>query len=217
MDGLIDLYIYCLIELFMPVKQSDAARCFMERYGSHFPAGLHTLGGVLFRIVDAKNEGKVVTSNLIEKAAQKLQGQLSFGYFGGASGIAGSVSGEHSSSSGKTSAKDEKVDSTSYTYSFQAMGPSATDPATFSKLLTNNSTWALIDRGSHHAYIPVWELIRGLGKDFEEPAKVLEKTWIDDEEKYKKRSRRMEYKIVDIIMDDLKRLKDECIKKVCLM
>ena len=55
-------------------------------------------------------------------------------------------------------------------------------PAAFSKLLANNSTWALIDRGSKLAYIPIWELIRELDCDFQVAADILEKTWIKDEE-----------------------------------
>lgn len=44
------------------VKDEQSARLFMERYGSHFPAGLHTLGGVLFRIADAESESMMSTS-----------------------------------------------------------------------------------------------------------------------------------------------------------
>lgn len=195
--------------------KEEAARCFMERYGSHFPAGLHTLGGVLFRIVDAESHSTKATSKLTEMAAQRLQGQISVGFLGGAFGIGASISGEHSSSSGETRAKEEEAEDTSYTYSFQAMGPAATNPATFTKLLANNSTWALIDRGSHHAYIPVWELLRDLGKDFDEAAQVLEDTWREDEKKNKQKSLRVEYKITKIIQQDLERRRDQCINKVC--
>jgi hypothetical protein len=48
-------------------------------------------------------------------------------------------------------------------------------------LLANNSTWALIDRGSPNAYLPIWELIRDLGSDFEEAAGILERTWNSNE------------------------------------
>ncbi|KAL9970354.1 hypothetical protein ACROYT_G022711 [Oculina patagonica] len=198
------------------VKDRDptaAARHFMERYGSHLPAGLHTLGGVLFRIVDAESHSTKETTKLTEKAAQKLQGQISVGFLGGAFGIGASISAEHSSSSGKASAQEEEAEDTSYTYSFQAMGPAATNPATFTKLLANNSTWALIDRGSQNAYIPVWELIRDLGTDFEGAAKVLEETWGKDEEQNRLRSLRVGYKITKIIKDDLERLRDQFINK----
>jgi len=195
-------------------KQEEAARHFMERYGSHLPAGLHTLGGVLFRIVDAESSSAQKTSKLTEKAAQHLQGQISVGFLGGAFGIGASINSQHTESSGKVSAQEEEAEDTSYTYSFQAMGPAATSPATFTKLLANNSTWALIDRGSKNAYIPVWELMRELGRDFEEAAQVLENTWRKDEKENKQKSLRVGYKVTEIIKTELERLRDQCKEKV---
>ena len=195
-------------------KEEEAARHFMERYGSHLPAGLHTLGGVLFRIVDAESSGMQNTSKLTEKAAQHLQGQISVGFLGGAFGIGASINSQHTESSGKVSAREEEAVDTSYTYSFQVMGPAATNPATFTKLLANNSTWALIDRGSKNAYIPVWELMRELGSDFNEAAEVLESTWLKDEKENKQKSLRVGYKVTEIIKSELKRLRDQCKKKV---
>ena len=167
------------------VNDKKTARQFMQRYGSHYPAGLNTLGGVLFRIVDAESSSTQETSILTDKAAQQLQGQLSIGFLGGTFGIAASTTGEHSSSSGETKAVNNQGDDVSYTFSSQTMGPATTNPVLFSKLLSNNSTWALIDRGSQNAFIPLWELLRDLGSDFDAVADVLEKTWIDDEIKKK--------------------------------
>lgn len=197
-------------------KREEAARHFMERYGSHLPAGLHTLGGVLFRIVDAESSSQQKTSKLTEKAAQHLQGQISVGFLGGAFGIGASINSQHTESSGKVSAHQEEAEDTSYTYSFQAMGPAATSPATFTKLLANNSTWALIDRGSRNAYIPVWELMRELGSDFEGAAQVLENTWLKDEKENKQKSLRVGYKVTEIIKTELKkkRLEDQCKEEV---
>ena len=169
------------------VKDKESARQFMRRYGSHYPAGLNTLGGVLFRIVDAVSLSTKKTSALTEKAAQQLQGQISVGFLGGMFGIGASVQAEKSSSKGETNAYEKQEDDVSYTFSSQAMGPSTTNPATFSKLLANNSTWALIDRGSHDAYLPLWELLRDLGDNFEEAANILEKTWREDETEIKKK------------------------------
>ena len=167
------------------VSDKKTARQFMQRYGSHYPAGLNTLGGVLFRIVDAESSSTQETSILTDKAEQELQGQLSIGFLGGTFGIGASTTGEHSSSSGETKAVNNQGDDVSYTFSSQTMGPATTNPVLFSKLLSNNSTWALIDRGSQHAFIPMWELLRDLGSDFDTAADVLEKTWNDDEIKKK--------------------------------
>ena len=196
-------------------NKQEAARSFMKRYGSHFPAGLHTLGGVLFRTVDARSHSDQESSKLTEKAAQQLQGQISVGFLGGAFGIGASISGDHSSSSGKASAQQEEEDQVSYTYSFQSMGPASTNPAMFSKLLANNSTWALIDRGSPNAYIPVWELIRDLGSDYEDVAEVLKQTWRDDEQKNRIKVLKVEYKVTEIIRENLEERRKEFLKKVC--
>jgi hypothetical protein len=163
------------------VKDANNARLFMQRYGSHYPAGLHTLGGVLFRIVDAESKTTESTSVLTEKAVTQLQGQISVGFLGGFYGIGASIKGEHSSSSGRQEGEGEKTDDASYTFSSHAMGPATTNPVAFNKLLTNNSTWALIDRGSPNAYLPIWELFRDLGSEYKEAANILEKTWREDE------------------------------------
>ena len=197
---------------------SAAARRFMNRYGSHFPAGLHSLGGVLFRIVDAESSAEIETSVFTEKAAKELQGQISVGFLGGAFGIGASISGRHSNTSGELQAGEEKAEAISYRYSFQAMGPAATNPTTFTKLLANNSTWALIDRGSPLAYIPVWELLTDLGDPaFDKAAGVLEDTWKEDESKKSKKIARAEFKISEIIRGELETLANSYIDKVCLV
>lgn len=199
------------------MKASDpsaAARRFMNRYGSHFPAGLHSLGGVLFRIVDAESSAEIETSVFTEKAAKELQGQISVGFLGGAFGIGASISGGHSNTSGELQAEEKKAEAASYRYSFQAMGPAATNPTTFTKLLANNSTWALIDRGSPLAYIPVWELLTDLGDPaFNMAAGVLEETWKKDELKKSKKIARAEFKISEIIREELETLANSYINK----
>ena len=197
---------------------SEAARRFMNRYGSHFPAGLHSLGGVLFRIVDAESSAEIETSVFTEKAAKELQGQISVGFLGGAFGIGASISGGHSNTSGELQAEEKKAEAASYRYSFQAMGPSATNPTTFTKLLANNSTWALIDRGSPLAYIPVWELLTDLGDPaFNKAAVFLEETWKGDELKESKKIARAESKISEIIREELETLANSYINEVCLV
>ena len=199
-------------------KSQELAQRFLDRYGSHMPAGLHTLGGILFRIVDAQSEEETSTYDLTEKAAQQLQGQLSFGFLGGAFGVKTGVSGEHSSSEEERNAEDDKKEKYSYTFTSQAMGPAATDPATFSRLLGNNSTWAVIDRGSPEAYIPVWEMINDLGSEFEEAANLLEMLWRQREMKLKKKDRKLGKELRNIVVDDVVSFKNESLqvfKQVC--
>ena len=199
----------------------DSARIFMDRYGSHFPAGVQTLGGVFFSIADAESKSTTDTFKLTEAAVDHLNAQVSFGFLGGAFGIGAGVTGELTIGSGKTDEKQETSDSVRLTYSVRSMGPPATNPSTFHKLLSYNSTWALIDRGSFEGYIPVWELIRDLGKEFEGAASVLKETWCTDEEARKveweaQQERQAKEKLMKEARDDLLNIKKEHLNRVRL-
>ena len=202
-------------------KRKARARRFMEMFGSHVPAGVQTLGGVFFSIADAESEGVQKTTTLTKAATEKLQTQMSFGFLGGAFGIGGSVKAEHQESTGKTQGEQEDQKKTSYTYTVHAMGPAATNPVVFQKLLSYNSTWALIDRGPHEAYIPIWELLRNLGGSYEDAAQVLEATWDEEEEKKKEVSKELKKfydkrrKKEDVRME-LQELSREYQERVCI-
>lgn len=202
-------------------KRKARARRFMEMFGSHVPAGVQTLGGVFFSIADAESEGVQKTTTLTEAATEKLQTQMSFGFLGGAFGIGGSVKAEHQGSTGETQAEQEDQKKTSYTYSVHALGPAATNPVVFQKLLAYNSTWALIDRGPHEAYIPIWELLRNLGGSYEDAAQVLEATWDEEEETKKEVSKQLK-KIYDKrrkkedVRMELQELSKEYQERVCI-
>lgn len=194
---------------------------FMEMFGSHVPAGVQTLGGVFFSIADAESEGVQKTTTLTKAATEKLQTQMSFGFLGGAFGIGGSVKAEHQGSTGETQAEQEDQKKTSYTYTVHAMGPAATNPVVFQKLLSYNSTWALIDRGPHEAYIPIWELLRNLGGSYDDAAQVLKATWDEEEEKKKEVSKELKKfydkrrKKEDVRME-LQELSKEYQERVCI-
>lgn len=202
-------------------KRKARARRFMEMFGSHVPAGVQTLGGVFFSIADAESEGVQKTTTLTKAATEKLQTQMSFGFLGGAFGIGGSVKAEHQESTGETQGEQEDQKKTSYTYTVHAMGPAATNPVVFQKLLSYNSTWALIDRGPHEAYIPIWELLRNLGGSYEDAAQVLEVTWDEEEEKKKEVSKELKKfydkrrKKEDVRME-LQELSKEYQERVCI-
>ena len=202
-------------------KRKARARRFMEMFGSHVPAGVQTLGGVFFSIADAESEGVQKTTTLTKAATEKLQTQMSFGFLGGAFGIGGSVKAEHQESTGETQGEQEDQKKTSYTYTVHAMGPAATNPVVFQKLLSYNSTWALIDRGPHEAYIPIWELLRNLGGSYEDAAQVLEATWDEEEEKKKEVSKELKKfydkrrKKEDVRME-LQELSKEYQERVCI-
>ena len=165
--------------------REKSARLFLERYGSHFPAGVQTLGGVFFSIADAESTSETGTLTLTEAAVKHLKAQIAVGFLGGGFGIGGSATGEYTSTEGRSTGSHSESNTESFTYSVKSMGPPATNPATFHKLLSYNSTWALIDRGSFQGYIPVWEMLRELGSEYEVVANVLEETWRCDENKRK--------------------------------
>lgn len=167
------------------VNDDDALR-FMEMFGSHIPAGAQTLGGVLFNVADVESEETQTVTTLTNAATRKLQGQLSGGFIGGAGGIGGSLKGEHQWNSGRKEAEQEEDKKNTYSLTVHSIGPAATNPIIFEKMLAYNSTWALIDRGPHQAYIPVWEVLTDLGTDYVEAAEVLQRTWRKGESKLEK-------------------------------
>jgi predicted nucleic acid-binding Zn ribbon protein len=162
----------------------------LDRYGSHVPGGVNTLGGIFFSIADAESESAMSTTKFTEAAVEKLKSQISFGFLGGGFGIGGSVKAEHGKKTGSAKESQSQTETTSYTYTVKAIGPPATNPATFNKLLSYNSTWAIIDRGTQEGYIPVWELIRDLGSDFQSSADILEQTWSEVENEKKENCER---------------------------
>lgn len=163
------------------IEIEESARLFLKRYGSHYPGGIQTLGGVFFSIADAESKSTKDTFQLTKAAVDHLNSQINAGFLGGAFGIGGSVTAEHTESQGQTRGRQASSDSDSFTYSVRSIGPQATNPATFHKLLSYNSTWALIDRGESQSYIPVWEILGSLGGEYKEVAAVLEATWKKDE------------------------------------
>lgn len=161
-------------------QRAECARDFLNRYGSHYPEGVQTLGGVLFIIADAESKSSTDKRMLIEAAVKHLNAQISAGFLSGAFGIGGGVTGEHALEEGRVIVSHRESSAESFTCSMKSMGPQA-NPATFNKSLSYSSNWALIDRGSPQAYTPVWELIRNLGGEFMEAARILEDTWHKDE------------------------------------
>lgn len=163
------------------IENEESARSFLKRYGSHYPGGIQTLGGVFFSIADAESKNTKDTFRLTKAAVDHLNSQINAGFLGGAFGIGANVTAEHTESQGQTRGCQASSDSDSFTYSVRSVGPQATNPATFHKLLSYNSTWALIDRGESQSYIPVWELLERLGGEYKEIAAVLKATWMKDE------------------------------------
>ena len=133
----------------------ESALLFLRRYVSHYPGGVQTLGGVFFSIADAESKSTKDTFQLTEAAVDHLNKQISAGFLGGAFGIGVSGTTEHTRSQGQTRGRQSRSDSDSFTYSVKSIGPQATNPATFHKLLSYNSTWGLIDRGESRNYISI--------------------------------------------------------------
>ena len=157
----------------------QSARTFMERYGSHFPAGLHTLGGVFFNIADAESKS---TTDIFKPTDIFKLTEAAVAFLGGALRIGASGTEEHANSEENIEETFTAIQNERFSHSVRSIGPLATNPATFQKLLSYSSTWALIDRGPVTSYIPIWELIEDLGSEFREAATALKETWHKDED-----------------------------------
>ena len=157
---------------------NDAARDFLKRYGSHFPTGTQTLGGIFFTIADVESLSNMDEVTLQTAAKNHLEGQMSLRFLSDTFGIGGNVVSSKSVKVKHTEENNEMC----FSYSKASMGPPA-NPATFHKLLSYNSNWALIDRGDNIK--PVWELVKDLGGVFEEAAQILKNTWNSAENKRK--------------------------------
>ena len=157
----------------------QSARTFMERYGSHFPAGLHTLGGVFFNIADAESKS---TTDIFKPTDTFKLTEAAVAFLGGALRIGASGTEEHANSEENIEETFTAIQNEKFSHSVRSIGPLATNPATFQKLLSYSSTWALIDRGPVTSYIPIWELIEDLGSEFREAATALKETWHKDED-----------------------------------
>lgn len=193
----------------LSISSEDAARNFLSRYGSHYPEGVQTLGGVFFSVVDAESEGTTNTTELQKAAVDSLKSEMA-GLLTGAFGVqfrAGFVRNKRDEENKKI-VKESSV--AKLTHSMESIGPQTHNPETFNEHLSYSSNWALIDRGNCKSYRPVWELIaRNSGEKFVKAAQVLKKTWEEDEMKRKKefnvrRNERDKLKT----KKDLKRIKD---------
>ena len=184
--------------------QEENARGFLRRYGSHFPLGNQTLGGIFFTIADVETQSKTDETTLQTFAKNHLETQMSI-HFLSKIGIGAGGNFSHIATD-RVQYTEEEITAT-FSYRKVSMGPPA-NPATFHKLLSYNSNWALIDRGDlETASIPVWELVKDLGGVFEDVAIVLKETWTKDEQERKthwdeRKKRRQEE-------EDMERAKEE--------
>lgn len=177
----------CVKEALRLVQDPDdsaGAREFLESYGSHFPTGVQTLGGIFFTTADVKSESHTTLVILKKEAKRRLESQMSIRFL---SETVGTIDGNLSGATNASIMHREQINNVDMTFSYltNSIGPPA-NYATFHKLLSYNSHWALIDRGElETAKKPVWLLIKDLGGVFKDVAKVLEDTWKSDELKRK--------------------------------
>ncbi|XP_028400234.1 uncharacterized protein LOC114523491 [Dendronephthya gigantea] len=163
-------------------RHADDARSFMRLYGSHYPIGVHKLGGIFYSIADAESYTRIETTQFAKEAVTKLESQISAGYLGAGFEAKGNVS----ASSKEAEEGEQQEESVFYRFSKQVIGPGASNPQTFRQLLEYNSTWAIIDRGPPEGYVPVWQLLRQEGKEYQTAAEKLKQIWGQDEEERKK-------------------------------
>lgn len=185
------------------ISSEAAARNFLDRYGSHYPEGVQTLGGVFFSIVDAESERRTNTTKLQKAALHHLKCKMA-GFPTGAFGVDASAEFEHDHVVGENTINIDESSETKFTLSMKSIGPQAHNPATFEELLSDSSNWALTDRGNPKSYRPVWELLntRNCGEEFARAAQFLKTTWEKDEkERCEERDKREAEEDLKLIMD----------------
>ena len=188
----------------------ENARGFLRRYGSHFPLGNQTLGGIFFTIADVQTQSKTDAKTLQKFAKNHLEAQMSI-HFLSKIGIGAGGNFSRIATDGVQHTEEEIT--ATFSYRIMSMGPPA-NPATFHKLLSYNSNWALIDRGDlETASIPVWELVKDLGGVFEDVAIVLKETWAKDEQERKthwdeRKKRRQEEEDMERAKEELELIKE---------
>ena len=167
------------------VDQTTHAREFLKGYGSHFPTGVQTLGGAFFTTADVESESNIHEIMLKKEAQKHLISRMSIRSL---SETVGMIEGNMfcGTETSKMDTEHIKQVTLNFSYLASSIGPRA-NYATFHKLLSYNSNWALIDRGNlETANIPVWKLIKDLGGVFKDAGKVLEDTWNSDESERRK-------------------------------
>ena len=188
----------------------EYARDFLRRYGSHFPLGIQTLGGIFFTIADVETQSKTNETTLQKFAKNHLEAKMSIHFL---SKIGIGAGGNFSRIATDGVQHTEENITARFSYRKMSMGPPA-NPATFHKLLSYNSNWALIDRGDlETASIPVWELVKDLGGVFEDVAIVLKETWAKDEKERKlhwdeRKKRRQEEEDMERAKEELELIKE---------
>jgi hypothetical protein len=164
-----------LVELKL-VDTNAKATAFLHMFGSHVSQGRHTLGGVFFRKISMTSETDVSTTKMFASAGEQLskssksstsaEAHISGGYggFSGSAAASGSSSVSGGSSCGSTFASSGDSSSAdthcTYQYTTRCIGPNATTPEDFAKLLqAKNGAWACIDRGDPSSLLPIWEIL----------------------------------------------------------
>lgn len=168
-------------------KQTNAARHFFSKYGSHIPCGVHNLGGMFITTANAQSCEETDLETLTHQAAKHLETDVSFGVVGQGVGFGISVKHESHDEIAERERNQNEDKKTTYSHSLTSIGPNAENPTKFRAVLSNNnSTWAILDRGPESAYVPVWKLFQKLGKEYEKAANVMEQTWNVMEDELKK-------------------------------
>ena len=159
------------------IKDAESAERFLKSFGSHVSEGVHTLGGVFFRNLDVTTEREAKVSDVMMAAGTQFDVDVSAGYSEAGFSVGGSVkTKKFDASSSRDASSSEKINYMSE-MTVQSLGPPTTNSAMFSQLLqSNNATWHVIDRGTHAALVPVWQLMSNLG-ELKEQAKYLENAW----------------------------------------
>lgn len=141
---------------------------FLDKYGDHVSAGLHIVGGVMYRKMLVEMDKQVTTQEMKEAVSDSQSHEASLGFSGWGVSAGGSV--KHSSFQAEGTAKGDHKEQLKKRTSLEVvtLGPAVSCPELFKRALeANTGTWHIIDRRSstesYDVYVPVWELLRDEG------------------------------------------------------
>jgi hypothetical protein len=166
--------------------QQDAAKI-LVRYYSHFPSGLHHVGGIFMSSILIETESASSVKALLSKATDSTNASASAGGGNLAFNAAGGIKDSTFNDSSSTDSTNSEKKKCKITHNVKTYGPITPDKDAFLEALKNDeSTWHIIDRGNSASLVAIWELVLQDGDPTVAiKAPLLRDTWLEAALKWK--------------------------------
>ncbi|CAF1039447.1 unnamed protein product [Adineta ricciae] len=163
------------------INNKSKAKDFLRSFNSHVNDGRQHIGGIFIRTVDVETKEETDVASL-EKIASK---NFAVDIGGGCIGYGfGGVSVENFTSDGSKTGTEEISRTATVKRHVYCMGPDCSNIELFTKtLISNNSTWYIIDRDTISSFVPIWEIILtsySLQSDLCQAAELIKQVWLQE-------------------------------------